>query len=175
MAYLVRKLNKRESIDLIGKTEDFNSMFADAATTEFRSNNGTLSTWRIETIDKLEDAILAIVVTSSKIERMDFIVINTEILEEHHLEYKNTYAGQKIGVPDLQDTHYDIINITIPKLITCSCVYKEIYVKDNNRNIYIVRKVEGEIKELLDNALKNKRIFNINLNKNIREYLKFYD
>ena len=68
-------------------------MFADAATSEFRSKNGTLSTWRIEFIEKLDEAILAIVVTSSKIERMDFIVINTEYLDEQHLEYAQTYAG----------------------------------------------------------------------------------
>ena len=93
LPYLVRKLNKRENIDIIGNTENVENMFADAATSEFRSKNGTLSTWRIEFIEKLDEAILAIVVTSSKIERMDFIVINTEYLDEQHLEYAQTYAG----------------------------------------------------------------------------------
>ena len=93
MAYLVRKLNKRENVDVIGNTEDIENMFADAATAEFRSKNGTLSTWRIDSVDKLDEAVLAIVVTSSKIERMDFIVIDTDYLDEQHLEYNQTSTG----------------------------------------------------------------------------------
>lgn len=173
MAYLVRKLNKRENVDIIGNTEDVENMFADAATAEFRSKNGTLSTWRIDSVDKLDEAVLAIVVTSSKIERMDFIVIDTDYLDEQQLEYSQTYAGQKIAVPDLQDTHYDIINVTIPRLINCTCVYRRVFMEDKDQGIYLVRYVEGDIRDLLEKAAIASRLDMNNLNKGIKKELSF--
>lgn len=165
----MRKLNKRESIDIIGNTENIENMFADAATAEFRTKNGALSTWRIEFVEKLDEAVLAIAITSSKIERMDFIVINTEYLDEQHLEYAQTYAGQEIAVPDLQDTHYDIFNITIPKLIDCTYVYRRIFKEDQDQGIYIVRYVEGDIKAILKKATSTSRIDTNLLNKGMKK------
>ena len=173
MAYLVRKLNKRENVDVIGNTEDIENMFADAATAEFRSKNGTLSTWKIDSVDKLDEAVLAIVVTSSKIERMDFIVIDTDYLDEQHLEYSQTYAGQKIAVPDLQDTHYDIINVTIPRLINCTCVYRRVFKEDRDQGVYLVRYVEGDIRDLLEKAAIASRLDMNCLNKVIKKELSF--
>ncbi len=173
MAYLVRKLNKRENVDIIGNTEDVENMFADAATAEFRSKNGTLSTWRIDSVDKLDEAVLAIVVTSSKIERMDFIVIDTDYLDEQHLEYNQTYAGQRIAVPDLQDTHYDIINVTIPRLINCTCVYRRVFKEDKDQGVYLVRYVEGDIRDLLEKAAIASRLDMNSLNKGIKKELSF--
>ena len=173
MAYLVRKLTKRENVDIIGNTEDIENMFADAATAEFRSKNGTLSTWRIDSVDKLDEAVLAIVVTSSKIERMDFIVIDTDYLDEQHLEYSQTYAGQKIAVPDLQDTHYDIINVTIPRLINCTCVYRRVFKEDRDQGVYLVRYVEGDIRDLLEKAAIASRLDMNCLNKGIKKELSF--
>ena len=171
MAYLVRKLNKRESMDIIGAATNIQDMFADAATTEFRTKNGTLSTWRIDDISELDEAILAIVVTSSKVERMDFVIINTDYLDENNLKYNQSYAGQDIAVPDLQDTHYDIINITIPNLIKCTCVYRKVFEADNDKEMYIVRYVEGDIKELLKKANSENRIDLEKLNKGIKKEL----
>ena len=173
MAYLVRKLNKRENVDVIGNTEDIENMFADAATAEFRSKNGTLSTWKIDSVDKLDEAVLAIVVTSSKIERMDFIVIDTDYLDEQHLEYSQTYAGQKIAVPDLQNTHYDIINVTIPRLIKCTCVYRRVFKEDRDQGVYLVRYVEGDIRDLLEKAAIASRLDMNCLNKGIKKELSF--
>lgn len=171
MSYLVRKLNKRANIDIIGKTEDVETMFADAATAEFRSKNGTLSTWRIDSINKLDDAVLAIVVTSSKVERMDFILIDTDYLDEQQLEYSQTYAGQKIAVPDLQDTHYDIINITIPRLINCTCVYRKVFLEDKDQGIFLVRYTEGDIRDLLVKASDESRLVIDTLNNGIKKVL----
>ena len=171
MAYLVRKLNKRENVDLIGNTKDIDNMFADAATAEFRTKNGTLSTWLIDGVDQLDEAVLAIVVTSTKIERMDFIIINTDYLDEQKLEYSQTYAGQEIAVHDLQDTHYDIVNITIPKLIKCTFVYRRVFMEDNDQGIFIVRYVEGDIRDLLEKAAMASRLDLNILNKGIKKEL----
>ncbi len=172
MAYLVRKLIKRSSIDQIADAESIEEMFADAATSEFRTTKGTLSTWRINEISDLDDAVLAIVATSSKIERMDFIVIDTSLIEENHLEYTQSDAGKEIAVPDLQNTHYDIVNISIPKLINCTYIYRKVFEQDGDEGNYIVRYAEGDIKDLLAKALAEGRIKTELLTKEIRKTMK---
>lgn len=157
MAFLVRKLVKRDKIYKI-INEDINNISADIPTTEFRTTNSTLSTWRIESIDDLQKAVLAIAVSSSEISRMDFIVIDTDILDQKKLSYKYTYAGSDIAVPDLQDMHCDIIDITVSKLIDFLVVYQEIFATDANNSIFIRRFSAGEIKDLLEKAIQEGRV-----------------
>ena len=102
---------------------------------------------------------------------LDFVIINTDYLDENNLKYNQSYAGQDIAVPDLQDTHYDIINITIPNLIKCTCVYRKVFEADNDKEMYIVRYVEGDIKELLKKANSENRIDLEKLNKGIKKEL----
>lgn len=171
MPFLVRKLGKMDEIfSLLGDT-DIQQIYADIPTMEFRSKNGTLSTWYINSLDEIENAVLAIAVTSTDITKMDFIIINTDILEENLLEYKQTYAGQDIAIPDLQDTHYDIVNITIEKLITCTRVYKSIVESDPNGGTYIVRYAAGQIKDLLKSAINEERVDESKASKKIKEQL----
>lgn len=171
MAYLVRKLFKRENIEKIGESDNIDTMFADGPVGEFRTTDGTLSTWIIESLDKLEDAILAIVVTSTDVSKMDFVIIDTDILDVNGLDYKQTYAGQEIAVPDLQNTHYDIVGITLHKLFNCTKVFKSIYQNDNNDETYIVRYAAGEIKDLLNKANSENRLDLTILNPKMQKYL----
>lgn len=171
MAFLVRKLNKRENIDKIGTAEDIKELYADAPTSEFRTKNGTLSTWFIDSLNSLDQAVLAIVVTSTEISKMDFAIINMDILDKNGLKYEQTYAGVDIAVPALQDTHYDIENITIPKLVNCAKVFKEVYQLDEDEERFIVRYTEGDIKELLNRANSNGEIDLNRLNKGIKKAL----
>ena len=157
MAYLVRKINKRKNIDALRGNLDIDELTADIPTGELRTTNGTLSTWIIESPSKLNEAILAITATSSKVSKMDFLLIDTEILKNHNLEYKQTYAGREIPIPDLQDTHYDIVNLSMGKLKNCILAYKDVVDKDIDGKL-IVRYSEGEIKDILKKALEDKRV-----------------
>ena len=171
MAYLVRKLLKRESLDLIKNTTDIKDVIADFATTEFRTKNGKLSTWCIEKVQDIDDAVLAIAVTSSKIERMDFIIIDTSYIEQQNLKFKQSYAGIDIAVSELQDTHYDIEELTLPKLISCTSVYKRVLEADDDSETYIIRYLESKIKDLLEKAISDGRLDEGKLNKNIKKFL----
>lgn len=172
MAFLVRKLVKRDELDSLCDESDIQKVCADIPTKEFRTTNGALSTWRINSLEKIGDAVLAIAVTSSEITKMDFIVIDTDLLAENALEYKQTYAGQDIAIPDLQDAHYDIIGITVEKLANCTKVYQRIVESDPNKEKYIIRYIAGEIKDLLKRAIQEHRVDESKaLNKNIRRQL----
>lgn len=171
MAFLVRKLGKMDEIFSLRDESDLQKVYADIPTMEFRSKNGTLSTWCINSLEEIGNAVLAIAVTSSDITKMDFIIINTDLLTENSLEYKQTYAGQDIAIPDLQDTHYDIIGITIEKLVNCTKVYQRIVESDPNGETYIIRYAAGEIKDLLKCAIEEHRVDESKAPKKIKEQL----
>lgn len=174
MAFLVRKLGKMDALFSLKDTTDIKTVYADIPTTEFRTKNGTLSTWYIESLDDIENAVLAIAITSTEISKMDFIIIDTDILSKNSLDYKQTYAGQKIAIPDLQDTHYDIVDISIGKLMACVKVHQTIVKMDPESETYIIRYAAGEIKDLLEEALNNNRIDKTRVPKKIKEQLDSY-
>lgn len=158
MAFLVRKLSKRDKLSDLGDTTDVRKINADIPTAEFRTSNGTLSTWIIDSLEKLNEAVLAIAVSSTEITKMDFIIIDTDLLSNNGLEYMQTYAGQDIAVPDLQDTHYDIINVSIEKLVNCTQVYQSIVKMDPEGEKYILRFAAGEIRDIIKEAILANRI-----------------
>ena len=173
MPFLVRKLNKRGQFSTLIEKDCVEDILADVPTNEFRSNKGTLSTWFIERLEDIDNAVLAIALTSTDISRMDFIVIDTSLLDQHGLEYKQTYAGREIPVADLQNTHYDIVGITLKKLRDCTDVYKTIYVKEaDGENKFIKRYNVSQIKEILKQAIADKRIDASKANDSISEVIE---
>lgn len=173
MSFLVRKINKRDQLNMLLESKNIEDIFADVPTSEFRTTKGTLSTWIIEKLEDLDNAILAIAVSSSKISKMDFIVIDTELLDKNGLEYKQTYAGIDIPIEDLQDTHYDIVNISLKKLANCVNVYKTILLKEDvDEEKYIIRFTESEIKEKLKEAIMQNRVDKNKASKSIREIIE---
>lgn len=171
MAFLVRKLAKRDKLTELCQKDNIEDIYADIPTTEFRTKKGTLSTWHINSLDELNEAVLAIAVSSSEITKMDFIIIDTSLLEKYALEYKQTYAGQDIAIPDLQNTHYDVINISIGKLVECTKLYRDIISDDPDGEKYVIRFAAGEIKDLLKEAVKNNRVDREKASKKLKEEL----
>lgn len=171
MGYLVRKLIKRTKLDDIVTESNLENISADIPTTEFRTTDSNLSTWKIDKLEELDSAVLAIAVTSSELSRLDVIVIDEEILKEHELIYKQTYAGIDLIIPELQNIHYDIMNINYSKLKDCMDVYKKIFQKDVDGNMYIKRYSIGKIKEMLLDALKQDKIDETKANRKMIETL----
>ena len=112
-------------------------------------------------------------VSSTKITKMDFIIIDTKLLDEMELEYKQTHAGMEIPIDDLQDTHYDIIGISLKKLVECAKVYRTILSnEDSEEEKYIVRVTEAEIKEKLKKAILDNRVDKSKANKPLKALIE---
>ena len=170
MAFLVRKLSKQDNMEKLGTASNPSEMIADAPTAEFKTNNnGTLSTWIIDSLENVDEGVLAIAVSSNAVSRMDFVVIDTELLDHYKLKYVQSYAGQEIAVPDLQDTHYDIVNITMKSIIDCIKVYQDIYIKDNGEGKWYFRYSEGDMKKILKRAIDADRVDLKKLNSKIKK------
>jgi hypothetical protein len=171
MAFLVRKLIKRDRLEVLANDTDIDDITADLPSTEFRTTNGALSTWKIESLEELDDAVLAIAVSSSEISKLDVIIIDTELVQKNGLKYAYTYAGMDIPIPDLQDLHCDIQGITIGKLSDCALLYRYIVKNEPEDGKYIVRYSVGEIKSLLSDAIKDNRIDITKANKKLTEVI----
>lgn len=168
MAFLVRKLTKRDDLSILGDIKDVEELDADIPTAEFRTKSGTLSTWIVDSLEDVYNAVLAIAVTSSEITKMDIIMIDTELLSKYALTYQQTYAGQDIAIPDLQNSHYDILGISIKKLVNCTQVYQEIVKNEPEEEKYIIRLTAGEIRDLLKKAIEENRVDESKAPKKIR-------
>lgn len=174
MPFLVRKILKDESIEHIENIAgtDYLHQSADVPTTEFRTKHSALSTYMINDLNELDRAVLAIATTSSKLSSMEFIILDTEILNAIGLKYEQTYPGMAIPYEEMQDFHYDIVDVNIENLSKCLEAYKKTMERDNNKSIYLVDYSEGKIKDLVKTAIQQKK-FNVenvpaDLNKTIR-------
>ena len=178
MPFLVRKILKDESIEHIENitNTDYLHQSADVPTTEFRTKHSALSTYMINDLNELDRAVLAIATTSSKLSSMEFIILDTEILNTIGLKYEQTYPGMEIPYEEMQDFHYDIVNVNIENLSKCLEAYKKTMERDNNMSIYLIDYAEGKIKDLVKTAIRQKK-FNVekvpaDLNKAIRKLQK---
>jgi hypothetical protein len=110
MSYLVRKITRskwpKENFDQIM----INNLRADAITSCLRTSSDTLSTWEIDTIDQLDEAVLALLVNQDKIENMDVITIEKD--EITNRGFQIVKSPGKTHVPDLIDTHQDVSFLT---------------------------------------------------------------
>lgn len=178
MPYLVRKLIKRKNIDLIKDTSKMETIISDVPTSEFRTTNGCLSTWFIANLDDYEKAVLAIAITSSTIEKMDFIALDIEVLKNNKLIYEQTSPGADMAIPALEKTHYDITGLTLNKLVDCCKAYKDIIIfdeekiKENENEKQLIRRVpQKRIETLINNAIKDGIVDERNAKGKIKEYI----
>ena len=167
MSYLVRKINKKAKVMELNTESDINNASADLVTGEFRTTNNKLSTWYIEDLNSIDDAVLAIAISGTDVSKIDVIIINTDILKEKDVKYSQTYAGMDIGVPDLQDTHYDLEEITLKKIISCCHIYKEL-ANEKNADTYIIRYTKKDVLKLFDDAIAKKRVEIENTRENVK-------
>lgn len=160
MPFLVRKILKDESIEHIENIEDTDYLHqsADVPTTEFRTKHSALSTYIINNLEELDKAVLAIATTSSKLSSMEFIILDTAILDAIGLKYEQTFPGMEIPYEEMQDFHYDIVDVNIENLSKCLEAYKKTMELDDNKSIYIVDYAEGKIKDLVKTAIEQKKI-----------------
>lgn len=84
--------------------------------------------------------------------------MDTMWIRDSSLSYQQTYAGIDLAIPELQDLHYDIIDITVPKLINCTRLYQDIAKRDPDAETYIIRYPLGEIKSVINQALDQRRL-----------------
>lgn len=134
----------------------------DAITRCIRTEGNTLSLWQIESIDKLEEAALAIIGCHKHPETFDVVAINYTDLVDKGLTFISNEGTTRVN--DLNNTHLEIIDITYQKLgILASLIYDSLH-HDMVRRYEIER--QGEV---LYKAIQAGRLTMNSLSKSFRK------
>lgn len=145
MAFLVRKIMHRAAFDDEAlKQTELGEISSDIPTSEFRTTKSTLSTWYIEDLESINKAILAILLSSSEINRTDFIIMDTDELDKKNFTYENTEPGVSLPIESLESIHYDIVNLTLNKLTDCAEIYINTMNEYPDKRIFRLNKKEAK-------------------------------
>ena len=102
---LVRKITKSKWFqnDILNGAE----VSADAITNCLKTTKNTLSVWRVDNEETIEEAALAIVANQQYLETIDVVLLDEEYFLKYQIKIENT-EGNTI-VEDLKNTHVDLI------------------------------------------------------------------
>ena len=115
MSILVKKFN-RAKWSQIDKDKNISSedIFADAITHCMKTAQNTLSTWKIQTRDNLEEAVLAIVSSHQHLDAFDIVCFDSSSLEAQGIKLEKNPG--ETPIKHLVDKHIDISNLTYKSL-----------------------------------------------------------
>ena len=150
MALLVRKISR-------GKWPDnpcsINCLQADAIS-DLRTQGNTLSVWRVENLNEIDEAVLALA-ASSNTERIETITIvweDEEVFLKKGITVNDTVEGDTV-VTDLRPKHRDLSDLSYDSLGVISEIIMNSLNSSNTKRI-----PRQDVKKILVNAYKNDRI-----------------
>jgi hypothetical protein len=123
MAVYVRKIN-RGKLAQICAAKSLDETPADAITSEFRTRGNTLSTWKVKDKDSVEPGILAIALSSTHIDAMDFILLDEQAIEKNDLKICYTCPLASPYV-DAHKMHYDLAELNLKSLYALTQLYMD--------------------------------------------------
>jgi hypothetical protein len=165
MSFLVRKINKAKWPKGNLSEFDTSNLRADAITSCLRTTNDTLSIWEISSTDELSEAVLALVSSFEKLDKIDVI-----ILEKTEITSKGFNIEDSPGntpVIELINTHKDIVGLTYQTIGIFSKLLLDIMENEERTKRFTVKKV----KQILLEAIESGRLDINSLKKSLRESL----
>ncbi len=146
MPLLIRKINKAKWYQIDIENDD--DVSADAITNCLKTTKNTLSVWRIESEDDLDQAVLALVANQDHLDTIDVVILEESSL----INYKLNIVASPGDTPveSLIDAHRDIANLTFTNL----GLVKN-HIVERIRKQKLKRYTIGSLKKLLESAIAN--------------------
>ena len=161
MSLLVRKITRNKwPNELVQK----NNLSADVAG-DFRSNNSLLSLWEIDSIEQIQDAMLAIATSCDNISRMDFVILESAGLSNINVNIQQESSPN--AYVSYSDKHWDMTNVTYESLGNIIAYAHKNMLKEG----YHKRFKEKEVKKLLIKAIQDKKVEFDKLTERMKKYL----
>ena len=142
--YYVRKFSKPTSVNKLRALSDVNDLESDFLSQELRTSGNTLSFWKCEGPEQLEDTVNTILLSTNKIETSQFIMIDESYLTESRIEIDHTKPG-KTGYKNHADLHVDFCCLTYQKIGEIVGILKKVAASEDKMPKY----ERGKIKEIL--------------------------
>jgi len=162
MALQVRKINRAKwhELDVVNGAE----IPADAITNCLRTQQNNLSVWRIKSEDEIENAVLAISSGQQYLETFDIVILDSEYLEQKGIKFMVTEGQTAAKMP--KDMHFHMVDLTYEKL---GIVAYHIVEKFKEKKV--LRYTKKNLKDILNNAINEKRLDFNELSENIKNKL----
>lgn len=146
MSYLVRKINKAKWYQIDIENDD--NVSADAITNCLKTSKNTLSVWKIETEEDLDQAVLALVTNQDHLDTIDIVILEESSLLKYNL---NIVASPgDTPVENLINAHRNISDLTFSKLGEVKN-----HIVERIRKKKLKRYTVGSLKRLLNTAIEN--------------------
>lgn len=164
MSFLVRKIARSK-----WPSNDFEQMVkdeipADALSNCMKTSKNTLSTWEIESLDNIEEAVLALVASGDHIDTIHVVYIERDNMESKGLNISDIEG--KTPVKDLVDTHKDIAALTYQSVGEfANLILGELKQKKEKRY------AKSDLVKIINKAIENGRLDPIELKEGIRSKL----
>lgn len=130
--------------------DELENLTLDVSSNEFRTTDGRLSTWQIESLEELDEAALAIIMGGDRIEKIQVIVLDIAEVEK---SFAIEETAGRTCIPSLIDKHRDITNLTHGSLDPLLRLYKRA-VDEKRCMLY----TKGEAENLVKEAIKQDRV-----------------
>ena len=166
MAFLVRKIARGKwPNEAEYPNACIEKLPAKTITVDLQSRDDCLSTWKIDNLDKLEDAILILATAADRLGTIYVAIIDWNDLEEKGLEAIQTEGNTEIE--HLKETHYDIINLNYKSLGKFADLIIDALKNDMGK-----RYTDGMLKKLIKKAIEEKCIDTKILSDGLKKDLK---
>lgn len=164
MCFYVRKITRSKWTPNENIT-DVSELSADAITNCLRTTGNSLSIWKIDSIDELKDAVLAIASQQDRLDTIDIVIIDKDKIDEKNLSLTKS-SGITI-YKDFINRHYDICNLTHSSLGKVALIIVE-YCKKNSDNVNVQRFNKTNLKEIIKEGIANHKILITELKEKIK-------
>ena len=152
MSVLVRRINRAKWQQIINE-DDTSDSSADAITNCLKTTNNDLSVWKIDTIEGLENAILALITGSqqTKLSTLYYVLLDENVVLEKGLSLKDSEGDT--NVVSLKNTHKDISKLTYQRL----GIIKDLIIEqlENDDETFFTK---PKLKEILKRAIHEGKV-----------------
>lgn len=147
--YYVRKLSKPSSLFKLQALDNFQNIPADFLGQDLRTSANTLSVWRSESLNQedINKAINAALLASSQVNTSQFLIIDSDALEQVGIRTDDTEPGIT-GYSGLEGLHTNLCDLTYEKIGYVLQIYCK-YCKDEQRTPKIDK---GQFKQIIISA-----------------------
>ena len=164
MTFLVRKIVRGKWLNGNDICETVDEVSADAITNCIRTSKNTLSTWSIKEEQNIEEAILAIVSNHKHLDAFDVVFLDFEEIKSIGIEIKNTPGITP--VESLKQLHFDLEGLNYKLLGGVSDLIIKSFKEER-----VKRYTRGQLKKILENAIKLGKLNGKDLNTSVLEKL----
>jgi len=187
MSYYVRMIGYNKwsnSYNELKRNSDISreKTHADVITTELRTHNNTISLWKIENLNEIDEIVLSLAMSRDKLARLDIMVMEQEKLETFIAkeDIKEAPDTANTAIEKLASKHYDIVDMTYTNLGELSECMMSIWGDEvaqeetakEEKNDLIIKKTINEIRTIYNKF--DKKAINYNKVKN-KVYLDLSD